>query len=533
MEHARSIAVLVHNDVVRDARVRKEVRTLADAGYQVDVYGITSDKSAPAIQQFEGASLRLLRTQRKNRLKLWLRWTILVTAGLLFGALTVLAFMDGEISAIARWFMFLMVPIILLVLNGFRRGAFADERARRLFSMLLGCAASAVSLVLCARGYLPWYEGIAQIVLQWLIAGSGVSYRHINTVVAPLKAFARRKVTLRARHAELAKLLYGAVKKKKYDVVHCHDLIGLIAGRQLKIDLPETVLIWDAHEIYEGTPDVSEEYFKFCREIIINSEAYIDRFITINPSISDFYANNYNLPPASVVMNATIYEAPAFDDGRLHAATGLPREQKILLFQGGFANYRGLSQLMRAAPLLPEDWSIVAMGWGALQQELEQVARACMTPDRPPALVIIPPAPQTELAAWTAGATIGIIPYENVCPNHLYCTPNKIWEFPNAGVPILATDVVEMGAIIREWQTGFLLKRDFTEWDIVRFLHRTSDEAIAIAKGNCDKFAREFGWSRFAPVLIDLYRSLPLSNSQLDLQKPSVLEDSISSLRAV
>ncbi len=47
----------------------------------------------------------------------------------------------------------------------------------------------------------------------------------------------------------------------------------------------------------------------------------------------------------------------------------------------------------------------------------------------------IPPAPQKELKSWTQGATLGIIPYEGKMLNHWIATPNKLWEYPSAGVP--------------------------------------------------------------------------------------------------
>ncbi|HYE68658.1 MAG TPA: hypothetical protein VEA58_08600, partial [Anaerovoracaceae bacterium] len=50
----------------------------------------------------------------------------------------------------------------------------------------------------------------------------------------------------------------------------------------------------------------------------------------------------------------------------------------------------------------------------------------------PEIVVFIPPAPQNDLALWTAGGTIGIIPYEKIGLNHWFCTPNKLWEYPNA-----------------------------------------------------------------------------------------------------
>src|SRR5690606_35834587 len=56
-----------------------------------------------------------------------------------------------------------------------------------------------------------------------------------------------------------------------------------------------------------------------------------------------------------------------------------------------------------------------------------------------PKIKIIDPVPQEELLLWTQGATVGAIPYPITCLNHWGCAPNKLWEYPGAGVPIIAT----------------------------------------------------------------------------------------------
>ena len=175
---------------------------------------------------------------------------------------------------------------------------------------------------------------------------------------------------------------------------------------------------------------------RISRAIISKNSAFVDEFITINESLARFYRDNHALPSARVVMNATRWEGLPSDDGRLRRAAGLGPERRILLFQGGLAAAgRGLTILQAAAARLPEPWSLVLMGWGPMEDELRRAAKE-VNLGRVSAskrLVLIPPAPADSLAKWTAGADVGIIPYENTGLNHLYCTPNKLWEFPNAG----------------------------------------------------------------------------------------------------
>ena len=95
---------------------------------------------------------------------------------------------------------------------------------------------------------------------------------------------------------------------------------------------------------------------------------------------------------------------------------------------------------------------------------------------------------------WTAGASLGAIPYENVGLNHLYCTPNKLWEYPMAGVPILATDLVELGRSLRSNGIGVLLPREFDAADVVRAVNDIDDDGLASMGRACARYAERENW---------------------------------------
>ena len=214
-------------------------------------------------------------------------------------------------------------------------------------------------------------------------------------------------------------------------------------------------------------------------------------------------------------MNATRETIEPRDDGRLHAAAGLGSDRRIILFQGGLSPRRGLHHLAAAAAALPEPWSIVMMGWGPFEAEMRKRAEELGAQTKPESrpLAVLPPVPQEELASWTAGATLGIIPYENTGLNHLYCTPNKLWEFPNAGVPILATDLVEMRKMIDEWKIGFLLPREFSAADIVSFVTNVDETALLEARQNCAVYSHRMSWAKFEPVLLGMYSKIAARGS--------------------
>lgn len=440
---AKKIAVVVHNDVKRDARILKEVRSLKRAGLDVTIFGI-SDRASTAT--YEGATIQLSAFDRPFLLRvkdtLFENQKLLAAAGIIGGGVLVaLLALSQELSVT------LFLVALVVVLSG-------------LFYLLK--------------------PAIVQVLL--------LSYRFYNW------------------HA-IARVLARTIEPGNYDIVHSHDIVGLIAGNRLKQKYPHIHLIWDAHEIYEQQGQSSRLHRICLRSLLKRNTRTVDAFITINESIKAFYQQNYSLPPALVVMNATVYAGRVEDDGRLRKAAHLSERRKILLFQGGFTQHRGIPQLMEAARNLPHPWSIVMMGWGkvegelrALASELEKVHGRENAP-----LAVLPPASQEELAGWTAGAALGIIPYEDIGLNHLYCTPNKLWEYPNAGVPILATSLVEMEKMISDWGTGFLLPRAFTGNDIIQCLNQISEADLQEKRAKCAEFSERLSWQDFEDNLLKAY----------------------------
>lgn len=293
------------------------------------------------------------------------------------------------------------------------------------------------------------------------------------------------------------------------DIVHVHDHLTLTAARLYKerFDCP---IIWDAHEIYEDLASIEKERAAVNSRIIRENATFVDGFITLNQSIADFYHVKYpELPRAVLVPNAVERTAQTRYDGRLHEAAGLGSEQKVLLFQGGFSQHRGIPALLEAAQHLREDWSLVFMGWGKLEDMIRQYAEA--PSDRPPGrerVAIVPGAPHDELLSWTAGASLGAIPYENTGLNHLYCSPNKLWEYPAAGVPILATDMPEMEKQIGKYDIGRTVSRDLDPQEVASAVNTLSEADLRRLKMNCGTYASAENWQNYESRIVDLYSSL-------------------------
>lgn len=484
------IASLVHNGVLNDARVIKEAMTLRKAGYEIVIHGISPDEHAKH-HILPGTDIEVFLEPRAARRAplpsrppksntLLLRTTV-------------------------------MWPLQLLVLVLVATIVYKCALQLASFTAIYGHE-STVAVVLAAGAV----GGVGFMRLRpilWRLV-SGELKRRQRVRAAKLEAArSASRISAGARVGDefyrLTEALLASLQRQPLpDAIHLHDHVALVLADKLK-ELYGLPIVWDAHEIYQELAGSNPERAQANAAIIAAKLPFVDYFITINDSIARYYQSNYpRMPSPHVVMNATVLEPVPVYDGCLHEAAQLPRDQKILLFQGGFSAHRGLQQLVQASGSLPDTWTLVMMGWGALEVELRGIASDHPRAGAVPAIVFLPGVPQHELQQWSAGATLGVIPYENTSLNHLYCTPNKLWEYPNAGVPVLCSDLIEMSSMIKHYRFGFLLPREFTIADIVSIVRDLSQEALTLARDNCAHFVAANNWSVWEHNLLAVYAAL-------------------------
>lgn len=493
-----NICMVVHNSGGRDGRVMREAHSLRAAGHHVTVVGIPEENAKePAIQLEDGIVIRRVDWYPRSRRRLV---KSALPRALAFLAIWVAAGCAFFVSAAFLLDLLGSAPVPLWltvgllvgggILAGFAIAAAlarqrrADDLVRR--RMMAGDATTAGAFPAIRSRIPDW-------VPDWLL----------ETAVEPLGWFggpAAKFSMYRYRSEELA----AAAIRLNPDVVHAHDCIALPSAWLVKkaLGIP---LLYDAHEIYEAVAARrygATDYFARMHRRYLPE---VDGFIAVNDSAAAYYRLAYPKAPAAVVIrNATDNEAPPPYDGRLHRAAGLAQNERILLYQGGFTAHRGLETLVSAGTLLPEGWSLVLMGWGPLQGALERLAASALGKRK---VHFVPAVPAAELLAWTQGAAAGIVPYEDKMLNHWIATPNKLWEYPAAGVPLIVQPFPEMRRIVEAYGCGWVLPRDFTAAAIAGLVSSLSEEMIAKAREGCRRFVAVDNWKLYEERLLALYRS--------------------------
>jgi glycosyltransferase involved in cell wall biosynthesis len=200
-------------------------------------------------------------------------------------------------------------------------------------------------------------------------------------------------------------------------------------------------LVYDAHELYHAQevlpPRVRRMYLRKERRLIRRAAAVI----TVNDFLAQALERLHGIGPVHVLYN-TADPDPAFDPGRARETSPLraraPGTGPILLYQGWIAPERNIEALVRAMAHVPPPARLAVVGYGDHAPRLEQLARDLGLGGR---VHFLGRVPSEEMLSYTAGGDLGLIPYLPIDDNHRYCSPNKFFEYVQAGVPVLAHDL--------------------------------------------------------------------------------------------
>lgn len=233
-------------------------------------------------------------------------------------------------------------------------------------------------------------------------------------------------------------------------VVVAHDLPMLAVAHTLAKEW-QARLVYDSHELYSEQEFARWQQVTWA-EIERRHIQACDRIITVNPSIAGELEQRYGLSGVSVIYNAERVDSLLPRSRYLHERFGIKADHRILLFQGGLSAGRHLEVLVQAmAQLKTSDIHLVLLGDGQLAESLRRLIGRLGLQGR---VHLHATVSQGRLLSITCAADAGIIPYQAICLNNYYCTPNKLFEFIAAGLPVLASDLPELRRLVHDQQIG-------------------------------------------------------------------------------
>lgn len=262
-------------------------------------------------------------------------------------------------------------------------------------------------------------------------------------------------------------------------------------------------LVYDSHEYFTGVPELQAHPGKQKIWKAIESAIFpkLKSVFTVNNSIAELYHQEYGLRPV-VVRN--VPPRLTVSVRKTREELGLPADKKILIMQGSGINVqRGAEEMVEAMQWV-EDAILLLVGGGDVVETLKRmvdergISHKVMFKGR---------MPYPELMQYTRNADLGLSLDKPLSINYQLSLPNKIFDYLNAGIPVLASPLVEVKKIIEQYQVGDFIPNHQPKMmaDKINeiFLH---DDWLVKWRANAKKAAEELNWENESTILKKVYQ---------------------------
>ncbi|MDP4271321.1 MAG: glycosyltransferase [Bacteroidota bacterium] len=292
------------------------------------------------------------------------------------------------------------------------------------------------------------------------------------------------------------KLLFG-----KFDIILSNDTDTLPAAF-LAARLKKKPIVFDAHELFTEVPElvhrpVIKRVWKSFEDVILPKIKYA---YTVCQPIADIYNKRYGLK-MGVVRNAPLTRNSSIKTPKRFTFEG----KKMLLYQGAVNVGRGLEWVIDAMPYLNNVVFCIA-GDGDITQEITDRILRLGLQDK---VLMMGKIPFEELYNYTISADLGISLLENRGLNYYYSLPNRIFDFVQAQVPVLATDFPEIRNVVEAYQIGTLIDHYEPQYLAGVIQNMLSEwENKPDKKAIFEKAQADLCWEKDEETLIGIFNSI-------------------------
>ncbi len=278
----------------------------------------------------------------------------------------------------------------------------------------------------------------------------------VQPVLIALRRLSTRQVPLLKllRFLEYMLRVFAAVLRHRADVVVAHDAAALLPA-WFAARLVGRPILYHAHELWSDAGGGTAPWPALWRRVERFLCPRVDAMIAPEENRARIYAEEFGARTPPVVVRNCPMDRPRVESDdlrRLLAARGIA-SGCIVLYQGLLDPSRCLMELVDAMALTGGDATLVLLGRGDPDHEQQLHARI-NEPGLRSRVVLLPSVPYEELHAITCSADIGVLLYRNDSRNNYYCAPNKLYEYMQAGLSLLASDFPGLRQVIDTHSLG-------------------------------------------------------------------------------
>jgi len=286
---------------------------------------------------------------------------------------------------------------------------------------------------------------------------------------------------------------------QKWDIVLSCDMDSLPAGF-LAARLRKRNVVFDSHELFSEVPEVVDRPFvqSVWRKLEGLFIPRINHAYTVSQSIADYYKNRYETD-FHVIRNLPSENRKMTSDVKVS-------KRHFVLYQGALNPYRGIDEIIEAMHYLPQ-LDLVIAGSGPLQEELIEKRNNLKYKN---AIHFTGHLNFEKLASLTSQAWLGVSLEADKGLNYRYALPNKLFDYMQAGVPVLISNLPEMSRFVDETGIGWKISSDATPEALANGINSIWDdvESYRRCEHNANQAAKKYTWEQEALKQLEIFRAV-------------------------
>lgn len=307
---------------------------------------------------------------------------------------------------------------------------------------------------------------------------------------------------------------YGPmVDKLKPDLIHANDHrmlhVGARAVTRASARGRKVKLVWDAHEWLEGleVAQVSRAWLPAQVSLERNFAQYADAVVTVSEVLARVLQEEHDLSaPPVVVCNAPLVSNTSQPDQNVREVIGLGDDVPLLVYSGAISPARSVDTVIRALPHLPgvHFVMVVKVPFQPVVPVLLDLASELGVSDR---VHTAPYVPVDQIVPYLSAADVGVHTLLHG-PNNEIALATKYYEYAQARLPVLVTDVKVMAETTRRTGQGEVF-RPGDATDLARAAQLVFSDLPKYRKAFEDEeLMRSWTWEAQAEILDDVYRKV-------------------------
>lgn len=290
------------------------------------------------------------------------------------------------------------------------------------------------------------------------------------------------------------KVLKNKIENYSNTIIHFHDPELLFLGK--KYAKKGCKVIYDSHENVPGQilskPYIKPVFRKIISNIIGMLEAECVSKLSSVISVTD--DNTTRLQK----YNNNAYLVRNFPILSMFDSVDFEQKKECFLYAGGITAIRGVREIAEAAfntktnvnfygPCESDDLK------KQIENEYTQLAGNIK---------------QNELYKINMKSTVGFILFYKV-PNHMVCSPNKLFEYMASGMAVIASDIPMWKEIIEKYQCGICVDPTDVDQicDAMKFMKNNPDKVREMGENGRKSVFEHFSWENESKVLLECYKN--------------------------